>query len=133
MISNKKKAVIHIAKAQTGMTEDEYRDLLASVGVSSSRDLNAKTFDKVMARFEALGFRSTGRKRKVKNLPKNKKQLMQKLEAIILDMGLSWEYVDAIAKKRFNVDAANWLEGEALYKLVQMMAVYQKRQEKRRA
>ena len=40
MISNQKKAVIHIAKAQTGMSEVEYRDLLGSVGATSSTELN---------------------------------------------------------------------------------------------
>ena len=45
MISNAKKAVIHIAKAQVGMTDDEYSALLDGVGVESSVDLNNKTFD----------------------------------------------------------------------------------------
>ena len=134
MISNAKKAVIHIAKVQVGMSGDEYRDLLGSVGVESSKDLNNKTFGQVMKQFEKLGFQTTSRtgsKRKVNNLPNDKVRLMKKLEAIILDMSLSWEYVDAIARKRFDVDAAQWLDGEELFKLVQMMAVYQKR--KRRA
>lgn len=134
MIDNRKKAVIHIAKAQVGMSDEEYRDLLGSVGVESSKDLTGKTFAQVMSRFEKLGFQTTSKtrsQRKVSNLPKDKKQLMKKLEAIILDMDLSWAYVDGIARKRFKVDAAQWLGGEELFKLVQMMAVYQKR--KRRA
>lgn len=130
MISNNKKAVIHIAKGQVGLTEDEYRDLLGSVGAKTSKDLNNKTFALVMGSFEAMGFKTTSKPRKtrrVDNLPKDKKKLMQKLEAIILDMDLSWAYVDAIAKKRFDVAAAQWLNGEHLFKLVQMMVVYQKR------
>jgi len=134
MISNDKKAVIHIAKAQVGMSDDEYRDLLGSVGVESSKDLNNKTFALVMTRFEKFGFKTTSKtrsRRKINNLPKDKVALMKKLEAIILDMDLTWGYVDAIARKRFNVETAQWLAGEELFKLVQMMAVYQKR--KRRA
>ena len=130
MISNNKKAVIHIAKAKVGMTEPEYRDLLSSVGAKSSKDLDNKTFDQVIIRFEALGFRTTSKTRKtrkVNNLPKDKQALMKKLEAIILSMDLTWGYVDAIAKKRFGKDAAQWLEGEELFKLVQIMAVYQRR------
>ena len=130
MISNNKKAVIHIAKARTGMTDPEYRDLLSSVGAKSSKDLNDKTFDQVMTRFEALGFRTTSKTRKtrkVNNLPKDKQALMKKLEAIILSMDLTWAYVDAIARKRFGKDVAQWLEGEELFKLVQIMAVYQRR------
>ncbi|SDU27203.1 regulatory protein GemA [Desulfobacula phenolica] len=136
MIDNGKKAVIHIAKAQVGMSNEEYRDLLSSVGVASSVDLDNKTFGQVMSRFEQLGFRTTSKtrsKRKVGNLPKGKKQLMKKLEAIILDMDLTWAYVDGIAKKRFKVDAAQWLDGEDLFKLVQMMVIHQKRQNKKTA
>lgn len=130
MISNDKKAVVHIAKAQVGMSDEEYRDLLGSVGVDSSKDLNNKTFAQVMARFETFGFQTTSKtrsRRKVNNLPKNKQALMKKLEAIILDMDLSWAYVDSIARSRFKVAAAQWLDGEKLFKLVQMMAVHQKR------
>lgn len=137
MISNRKKAVIHIAKAQTGMTDDEYRALLSSVGVKSSTALNGKTFGVVMKEFEKLGFRTTSAagskrsrklKRKVNNLPGGKRNLMKKLEAIVLDMNLSWAYVDSIARSRFKVDTVQWLEVGDLYKLVQMMVIHQKRQ-----
>jgi len=131
MISNKKKAVIHIAKAQVGMKEEEYRDLLSSVGAETSKDLTDKTFDRLMGQFQRLGFKTTSKtrsKRDVSNLPHGKKALMKKLEAIILDMGLTWGYVDAIAKKRFDVETAQWLEPEDLLKLVQMMVKHQNRQ-----
>ena len=39
MLTHKQLALVHIAKKQTGMTETEYRDLLSSFGVSSSKDL----------------------------------------------------------------------------------------------
>ncbi|MBU3952062.1 MAG: regulatory protein GemA [Proteobacteria bacterium] len=134
MISNKKKAVIHIAKAQVGMKEAEYRDLLSSVGAETSKDLTDKTFDRLMGQFQRLGFKTTSKtrsKRNVSNLPHGKKALMKKLEAIILDMGLTWGYVDAIAKKRFEVETAQWLGPEDLLKLVQMMVTHQNRQHKK--
>ena len=135
MISKAKKAVIHIAKAQTGMTDDEYRDLLSSVGVASSTELTDATFDKVMDRFEALGFRTTSkprkrRPRKVSGLPPSKKVLMAKLEAILLDLGLPWAYVDGIAQKRFGVDTAQWLEADDLHKVLKMMIYHQNRKRK---
>jgi len=121
-------AVIHIAKKETGMTDAEYRDLLAGFGVASSRDLKVRDFDKLMSRFEALGFRTTStRRRKPRGLPDGKAATMKKIEAIILDMGLSWAYVDSIAKKRFGVDAVQWLEYEELRKVLQMMIIHQKR------
>ncbi len=137
MISNAKKAVIHIAKAQVGMSEDEYRDLLGSVGVESSKDLTAITFDEIMTHFEKLGFKTTAKvrrnKRKLNNLPVSKKALMKKLEAILLDMDLTWGYADSIAKSRFKVDRAQWLESSDLQKLVQMMVIHQKRQRRKNA
>jgi len=128
MIAKKKLAVIHIAKAQVGMTDEEYRDLLSGFGVASSKDLKIGQFDKLMARFEAMGFRTTStRRRKPKGLPDGKAATMKKIEAIILDMGLSWAYVDSIAKNRFGVDAVQWLEYEDLRKVLQMMIIHQKR------
>lgn len=59
MINNKKKALLHVAKAQLGLDDDIYRDILEQeTGVRSSTKLNNKTFSKVMLRFETLGFKS---------------------------------------------------------------------------
>jgi len=126
-------AVIHIAKKEVGMSDDEYRDLLGSVGVESSKDLNTKTFAVVMGHFEKSGFKtkSKTRKRKINNLPEGKKALMSKLEAIILDMGLDWPYVDGMAKRSFKIEKVQWLEPPELMKLVQMMIKHQKRQQKK--
>ncbi len=132
MISNKKKALIHIAKQQVGMNEEEYRGLLSSVDATSSTELTDQTFKHVMSKFETLGFKtkSQTRKRKIKGLPRSKSALMGKLEAIILDMDLTWGYVDAIANSRFKVEKAQWLEPDDLRKLVQMMVIHQKRRQK---
>lgn len=134
-MNRKKLAVIHIAKKQVGMSDDEYGDLLGSVGVESSKDLNSKTFTVVMGHFEKLGFKTKSkiRKRKTKNLPLGKKESMSKIEAIILDMDLSWAYVDSIAKSRFKIDRAQWLEADELRKLLKMMIIHQKRQQKKQA
>jgi phage gp16-like protein len=136
MISKSKKALIHVAKGQIGMSEDEYRSMLEGFGVSSSADPNMtdRTFNQVMSRFKELGFKSKSqtRRRNVKNLPASKRELMRKLEAIILDMNLSWAYVDGIAKKRFQVDKAQWLDPEPLRKLLQMMIIHQKRTQRKR-
>ncbi len=133
-MNKKQLAVVHIAKKQVGMTEEEYQDLLGSVGVETSKDLNRKTFSIVMNHFEQLGFKSkskTRSRRRIQDPPKRKKALMKKLEALILDTGKTWAYVDGIAKKRFKVDSVQFLEIPELLKVVQMMAVYQKRHQKK--
>lgn len=56
-ISNEKIALIHVAKKQIAMVDDDYRAMLQRVaGVSSSTDLDDAGLDRVMAEFERLGF-----------------------------------------------------------------------------
>ena len=53
-------AQIHIAKSQLVMDDADYRSLLMRVaGVSTSRDLDIKSFNAVMEAFARLGFLST--------------------------------------------------------------------------
>lgn len=59
MINNKQKALLHVAKAQLGLAEEEYREILkAHGGAESSVHLSEFGFEKVM-RFlaEQLGFK----------------------------------------------------------------------------
>ncbi|MDI3547907.1 MAG: hypothetical protein PWR10_1559 [Halanaerobiales bacterium] len=72
MISNKKKALLHVAKNQLGLDDDLYREILyQEAGVKSSTKLSDKGFKKVMRRFEKLGFKSKPKKpkRKRENKP----------------------------------------------------------------
>lgn len=65
MISNAQKAVVHVAVAQLKLHDEEYRALLkAECGVDSSADLDNAKFDRLMKRFEKLGFTSTAKQRK---------------------------------------------------------------------
>lgn len=66
-ISRSKIALVHAAKRQLNMLEDDYRAVLLRVGgVESSRDLTPEGFDAVMAEFKRLGFVYTKSKRKPK-------------------------------------------------------------------
>ncbi|MBW2021222.1 MAG: regulatory protein GemA, partial [Deltaproteobacteria bacterium] len=109
MINNKQKALIHIAKQKTGMSDQEYRDLLGSFGVSSSKDLTHGKFDSVMRYFKGMGFKQTpGKPYKRLHPIGSKKRLLYKIEAQITEMELSWKYVDGMAKKMFGVDRVMW-------------------------
>ena len=50
--------MIHIAKTQCGLADDEYRELLFScAGIRSAAELSAESqFDSIMAAFKKLGF-----------------------------------------------------------------------------
>jgi hypothetical protein len=57
-IGQKKKALIHIAKDDLHLDEESYRQILKGVaGVESSTRLTREGFEKVMKRFQEMGFK----------------------------------------------------------------------------
>jgi Protein of unknown function (DUF1018) len=57
-IGRKKKALIHIAKADLHLEDESYHQILKGVaGVESAAELTREGFDKVMKRFQELGFK----------------------------------------------------------------------------
>jgi hypothetical protein len=57
-IGRKKKALIHIAKDNLHLDEESYRQILKGVaGVESSTRLTREGFEKVMKRFQEMGFK----------------------------------------------------------------------------
>ncbi|MBN9447284.1 MAG: regulatory protein GemA [Bosea sp.] len=60
MLTSKHFAMIHAAKRQLDLTEDDYRGLLLRIGgAESARDLSADGFTRLIGAFEVLGFRRT--------------------------------------------------------------------------
>jgi len=125
MINNRKKALIHVAKSKIGMTENEYRDLLGSVGVKSSVNLNDRTFSTVMEHFKKLGFKPM-RSKSPAGI-KSKDRLLRKITALIIDLGKTNNYVDAMSRHMFRVDAYRWCSADQLYKIVAALSKHQKR------
>jgi phage gp16-like protein len=134
-IDNKKKALIHVAKSKVGMSETEYRDMLAGVGVESSKNLNQAKFDKVMAHFKKLGFKkrkaqrqkAEGRRGKAGPVS-SKDRLLKKIDAILADLGLKRGYVDAIARNMFKIDVVSWCDAHQLHKIVAALSYHQRRE-----
>lgn len=63
-ISREKLSLIHVAKAKLGMAEEDYRAQLRDMaGVDSAAALDDAGFERLMQRFEALGFQSNRAKR----------------------------------------------------------------------
>jgi hypothetical protein len=57
-IGRKKKALVHIAKKDLHLDEESYRQILKGVGgVESSTRLTVQGFEKVMKRFQEMGFK----------------------------------------------------------------------------
>lgn len=57
-IGRKKKALVHIARQGLHLDEESYRQILKGVaGVESSAQLTREGFEKVMTRFQEMGFK----------------------------------------------------------------------------
>lgn len=135
LIGNKEKALVHVAKAQLGLSEEDYRAVLASVGVQSSKDLNYVQFEEVMKRFEAGGFTPKARNRPAKRFRKPPAEdprapLLKKIGAILADTGLSHKYADGIAKRMFGVESYSWLTADQLWRVAAALGFYQKKNRK---
>jgi hypothetical protein len=58
VIGRKKKALVHIAKEDLHLDDHSYRQILKAVaGVESATELIRESFEKVMKRFQEMGFR----------------------------------------------------------------------------
>lgn len=57
MLSREQLALVHVAKRDLGLTDEVYRDILhVETGRESSKDLDRRGLDKLLARFASMGF-----------------------------------------------------------------------------
>ena len=135
-ISNGKKALIHVAKTQLGLSDAEYLDILATFGngANSSRDLNDSTFEAVLDHFKRLGFVQN---KKFFRPGGSKRRLIGKITAIRNELGLTESYVDAIVQRMSfknrdgkPIDSYRWLSAGQLHKLVAALTYHQVRRRK---
>lgn len=91
-------AKIHIAKKELGIDDDTYRDMLMQIAkVSSAADLSATGRAKVLEVLEYLkskGFKGKKTYTQRPHSADNKAQIL-KIEALLADMKLPWEYLIA--------------------------------------
>lgn len=64
MISNRAKALLHVAKAELDLDDDLYHEILRQeAGVVSSKDLDPAGLERVMKRLATLGFSAKSKKK----------------------------------------------------------------------
>lgn len=114
-------ALIHVAKSKVGMADEEYRDLLGSFGVTSSKDLKRMDLDRIMAHFEKLGF--TPRK----PYQSSREKLKKKIKALLTVQDLPDSYADALSKRMFGRERTAWCTAEQLRKIVAALTYHQQR------
>lgn len=147
-------AKVHIAKQQLGMSDPEYRALLASYGVESSTQLSTRSLDLLLGRFRDLGWQEKPRAKAAKDrhgLPRplrknaahsastlDREALLQKVQALLSEKGsaegsyVSWDYALAILKRQCGVERLDWATPEQLVGLIAALDKDAKRKGRRR-
>ena len=125
-IDGKKIALVSLAKTRVGMTELEFRDLLAGVGCQSRKDLTPATFRVVMDHFATLGFSSRARGRE--KVPEEKRALMGKIAAQLASLKKHPAYADGIAKRMFAIDRYKWCKPDQLHAIAAALTYRQKKE-----
>ena len=117
-------AKIHIAKNQLGMDDGTYRDMLGSFGVESSGEADIKTLNAILFHLEGCGFKvkksvKKGFKKPLKmDEGRPESALLGKIEALLADIKLSWNYGHGIARRMFGIDRLDWCDCQQLRKVV---------------
>ncbi|WDM68914.1 gp16 family protein [Xanthomonas cucurbitae] len=123
-------AKIHLAAKQKGLDEATYRALLVRVtGKDSAAKMTAEERGLVIAEFVRLGFKDvqrTGRKRQWPGEPKNLSEvpMLRKVQALLTDAKRPWTYAHNTAKKMFEVDRVEFLNGSQLHKLIAALQIH---------
>lgn len=127
--SNGLKAKIHVAKTQLGLDDDTYRALLRrETGKDSCAAMNLRELEKVLSAMVRQGFQPTRPNPGRRPSPRGSADAMiRKVEALLLDNGLTWAYAHGMAKRMFGVDQVHWLPDAKLHKLVAALQIYANR------
>lgn len=131
-------AKIHIAKKELGLDDDTYRDMLMQVaGVSSAADLTATGRAKVLEHLKKIGFKGKKTYTQRPHSADNKAQL-KKIEALLADMKLPWEYLIAMqqgkdgktlsmVERLTGIKRLEWCNKTQLSKVIAALAAHQKK------
>lgn len=125
---------IHALSRQLGLDRDVYEAILQRVaGVRSSTKLDDAGRDKVLDELRMLAGESAP-ERSYPGKPHNfdssaMPETITKIEAQLADMGLTWSYADAIAKRMFGIARCAWVRQRE--QLAAIVAALHAEQEKR--
>ncbi|MDO4693070.1 MAG: regulatory protein GemA [Eikenella sp.] len=123
------KAKIHIGKTQLGLDDDTYRALLLrETGKNSCAQMGLRELEKVLTAMGRQGFQPARPNLGRRPSPRGSADAMiRKVEALLLDNGLTWAYAHGMAKRMFGVDQVHWLPDDKLHKLVAALQIYANR------
>ncbi|MCL2830727.1 MAG: regulatory protein GemA [Betaproteobacteria bacterium] len=117
----RKRGAIHAECKRIGIDEETRREMLQNIaGVRSTRDLSERGANAVL---DHLHRSSPGGR--IGRTPNNlgNKAMLQKIEALLADMGLPWGYAKAIARRQSpEIKKIEWLPEAALIALISALA-----------
>ena len=126
-IGHKQVQLLQVARNHLHMDQETYRAILRRVaGVESANDLNQGSFSLVMDEFKRLGFTYKPAP-KARPVGENRATVWAKLEAQLKDSGRDLAYADAMAKRMCKVDAVRFCNENQLLKVIQALAIDQRR------
>ena len=122
-------AKIHIGKKELGLDDETYRQGLQQItGKTSCREMNIAELLKVLQAMQAKGFKVRSKFKEKRPTPRADKALyLAKITALLCNQGKPQKYADRIAKQAFGVDFVHWLEPWQRKKVIQMLAVHERR------
>lgn len=122
--------IIKAAQQYLKMDDETYRSVLVRLtGKDSATKLTPDELGTVRDYFHTQGYprRSPKKYGRKPNVPVPKKSVLNKIEALLADAGRPWEYAESLAERMFNRQKIDWLTHDELVKLMQALAVDQKR------
>ena len=125
-------AKIKIALKELAMDDDTYRALLIRVtGKNSAAALDKRGLEAVIREMQRLGWQASNPPGTPPRFASEKSRTVAKIGAMLKELGLGWNYAHGMAKSMFGRARVEWLNSEELHKLMQALAVYQRRQRKK--
>ena len=129
-----RRAMIATIKIALAMNDDSYRALLTRVtGKGSAAALEKREMEAVLREMQRLGWKPVNPQGTRPRVASEKDRTLAKIGAILKELNLSWNYAHGMAKAMFARERVEWLDAAELHKLMQALAVYQRRQRVRRA
>jgi phage gp16-like protein len=127
-------ALIHIAKKQLRLTDEQYRKILFEVtGFKSAAYLDMKERRALISHFRKMGFKAVHQTTRASGMnikpAQDRIPILSKIGAILADLGLSWAYADGISKQMFGVDRVRWLKPDQLQKVMLALIYFKSRKE----
>lgn len=128
-------AKVHIGKKALNLDDDTYRSLLVRItGKASCKEMNRAELISVLNAMKKAGFKPSSKKHKRPTIggdEKLRQSYLDKIEAMIADNHLSWQYATGICRKAVKKQHLQWCTCEELYTVIQILASHLHKQGKR--